>query len=312
MNLSPKSIAIGAAAGFVAALLSASASSPSLLSIVIMLLTPMPVLLAGLGWGPAAGIAAVAAAGITISIFGQPVLALIHALCITIPAAAMAHFASLGKPSQDGSMEWFPLSGILMRAIALLSAGFMAAGFLTGYGPALANEVANAIAAQVQASDPSAVISAEQRAALASIFANVIPYAMPAYWLMVLTGNFYVALHVARKSGLLHRARDFWPLALRLPKYALAALAATLALSFMRGGLGDLASVPAGALAAAFCAVGLALLHGATRGKSWRGPALGATYASIMLISLPLIPLFFAGLFVTAKQDNNQPTEPTH
>jgi Predicted membrane protein (DUF2232) len=303
MKYSAKSIAIGAAAGFVAALLSASASSPSLLSIVIMLVTPMPVLLAGLGWGPAAGIAAVAAAGITISVSGQPLLALIHALAITIPAAAMAHFASLGKPGPDGGMEWFPLSSILMRAIALLSAGFMAAGLITGYGPALANEVANAIAAQVQASDPSAVISAEQRTALASMFANVIPYAMPAYWLMVLTGNFYAAVHIARKSGLLHRARDFWPSALRLPKYALVALAVTLALSFLSGGLGDLAAVPAGALAAAFCAVGLALLHGATVGKPWRGPALGATYAAILLVTIPLIPLFFAGLFVTAKQE---------
>ncbi len=304
MTFSLKSIAIGAAAGFVAALLSASASSPSLLSIVIMLLTPMPVLLAGLGWGPAAGIAAVAAAGVTIAVTGHPLLALIHALCITIPAAAMAHFASLGRPGADGGMVWFPLSGIIIRAAALISAGFMAAGFLTGYGPALANEVANAIAAQVQASDPSVKISPEQRAALASTFANLIPYAMPAYWLMVLTGNFYAALHIARKSGLLRRARDFWPSALRLPKYALAALAVTLALSFTSGGLGDLAAVPAGALAMAFCAVGLALLHGATLGKPWRGPALGATYAAILLATIPLIPLFFAGLFVTAKQES--------
>ena len=304
MNFSLKSIAIGAAAGFVAALLSASASSPSLLSIVIMLLTPMPVLLAGLGWGPAAGLAAVAASGVTIAVTGHPLLALIHALCITIPAAAMAHFASLGRPGPDGGMVWFPLSGIIIRAAALISAGFMAAGFLTGYGPALANEVANAIAAQVQASDPSVKISPEQRAALASTFANLIPYAMPAYWLMVLTGNFYAALHIARKSGLLRRDRDFWPSALRLPKYALAALAVTLALSFTSGGLGDLAAVPAGALAMAFCAVGLALLHGATLGKPWRGMALGATYAAILLATIPLIPLFFAGLFVTARQES--------
>ena len=102
----------------------------------------------------------------------------------------------------------------------------------------------------------------------------------------------------------LRRDRDFWPSALRLPKYALAALAVTLALSFTSGGLGDLAAVPAGALAMAFCAVGLALLHGATLGKPWRGPALGATYAAILLATIPLIPLFFAGLFVTARQES--------
>ena len=77
-----------------------------------------------------------------------------------------------------------------------------------------------------------------------------------------------------------------------------------MALSFLSGGLGDLAAVPAGALAAGFCAVGLALLHGATLGKPWRGPALFGTYAAILLATLPLIPLFFAGLFVTARQEN--------
>ena len=77
-----------------------------------------------------------------------------------------------------------------------------------------------------------------------------------------------------------------------------------MALSFLGGGPGDLAAVPAGALAAGFCAVGLALLHGATLGKPWRSPALFGTYAAILFATLPLIPLFFAGLFVTARQEN--------
>ena len=66
--------------------------------------------------------------------------------------------------------------------------------------------------------------------------------------------------------------------------------------------------MPAGALSAAFCMVGLALLHGATLGKPWRGAALGATYAAILLVTIPLLPLFLAGLYVTAKQES----EPTN
>jgi Predicted membrane protein (DUF2232) len=303
MKFEPKSIAIGAAAGLAAALLAISASSPNALSLLLLFVTPLPVLLAGLGWGPAAGAASVIVSFGLIAALGQPLLGAVSALTITVPAAAMAHFASLGQSDAKDGTHWFPLSGVLIRAIALVSAGFMMAGLLIGYSQDFVTQFVDEIAKQAAAANPGIVINEQSKAGLAALLSGLMPYAQPATWFILLLGNFYAALFIARRSGQLLRSRDFWPSALRLPRSAAPAFAAAVALSFLPGGLGDLAAVAAGTLFIALCAVGLALLHGATLGKPWRFPALWATYLAIIVVSLPLIPLFIAGLFSTARQE---------
>jgi Predicted membrane protein (DUF2232) len=303
MNFNPKSIAIGAAAGLAAALLAVSASTPNALSLLLLFVTPLPVLLAGLGWGTAAGAASVITGFGLIAALGQPMLAAVCALAITIPAAAMAHFASLGQSDGAGGTHWYPLSGVLIRAVALVSAGFMMAGLLIGYNQEFVTQFVDEIAKQAAAANPGMVIDEAAKARFAAILSGLMPYAQPATWFIFLIGNFYAALFIARRSGLLLRSRDFWPSALRLPRIAAPAFAVAMALSFLPGGLGDLAAVAAGTLAIALCAVGLALLHGATLGKPWRFPALWATYLAVIFVSLPLIPLFIAGLFSTARQE---------
>jgi hypothetical protein len=301
MNFNPKSIAVGAAAGLAAALLAVSASAPNALSLLLLFVTPLPVLLAGLGWGPAAGAASVITGFGLIAALGQPMLAAVCALTMTIPAAAMAHYASLGQSDGKGGTHWYPLSGVLIRAI--VSAGFMMAGLLIGYNQDFVTPFIDEMAKQAAAANPGMEINAEGKAGFAALLSGLMPYAQPATWLIVLIGNFYAALFIARRSDLLPRQRDFWPAALRLPRLAAPAFAAAMALSFLPGGLGNLAAVPAGTLFIALCAVGLAQLHNATLGKTWRFPALWATYLAIIVVSLPLIPLFIAGLFSTARQE---------
>jgi Predicted membrane protein (DUF2232) len=303
MKSDPKSIAIGAAAGLAAALLAISASTGSALSLLLLSVTPMPVLLAGLGWGTAAGAASVVTGFALIAALGQPLLAAVCALTMTIPAAAMAHFASLGRSDGAGGMHWYPLSGVLIRAVALVSAGFMIAGLLIGYNQDFVTQFVDEVVKQAMAASPGMVIDAEAKARLATTLSGLMPYAQPATWLVLLIGNFYAALFIAKRSDLLQRPRDFWPSALRLPRLAAPAFAVAMALSFLPGGLGDLAAVPAGTLFIALCAVGLALLHAATLGKTWRFPALWATYLAIIVVSLPLVPLFVAGLFTTARRE---------
>ena len=303
MNFDPKSIIIGAAAGLAAALLAVSASNPNPLSLLLLFVTPMPVLLAGLGWGPIAGAASVIAGFGVIAGLGQPLLAAVCALTMTIPAAAMAHFASLGQRDAAGGTHWYPLSGVLVRAVALVSAGFMMAGLLIGYNQDFVTQFVDEIAKQAAAANPGMVIDQQGKARFAAILSGLMPYAQPATWFIFLIGNFYAALFIARRSGLLLRSRDFWPSALRLPRLAAPAFAVAMALSFLPAGLGNLAAVAAGTLFIALCAVGLALLHKTTLGKPWRFPALWATYLAIIVVSLPLIPLFVAGLFSTARSE---------
>lgn len=307
MNLDLKTLAIGVAAGIAAALLSFGSVVPSAFSLALFLIAPLPVMTASLGWGPGAGLAAIAAAFLAVAGFGGLMPAIIVTAIITLPAAAMAYFANLARTSNDGGKDWFPLSGILFRGAILVAAGFVLIGVLVGYSNELLQLVIDEALRQVHAADPQTVIPEATKEALRSFLGKAIPFAQPASSMFILVGNFYLALFLARKSEQAVRPRDFWPHALRLPQRALPILATAAALSFFGGTLGLIASVPAGALAAGFVMSGVAFWHAATLGKSWRTPALTATYLGMPLLLGPLVILFLlVGLFATAKP-NAQP-----
>ncbi len=61
MNRSLTPLMVGAAAGAAAALLSVGSVYQSALSYILFILSPLPLMLAGLGWGPVAGMTAAAA-----------------------------------------------------------------------------------------------------------------------------------------------------------------------------------------------------------------------------------------------------------
>jgi hypothetical protein len=307
MKFEPKSIAIGAAAGLAAALLCASSGALSFVSLLLFFAAPLPVMLAGLGWGPASGLAAVIAAFAAIAGFGHVTLALVIAATVTVPAAGMAHFASLAQSSEEDGMDWYPLSGILLRGAALVAAGFAASGILIGYSADFIAVFVDELVKQMLAANPEVKIDAAGKAQFTAFLTAAMPYAQPATWLLAIIGNFYAALHIARLSGLLQRPRDFWPSDLRLPRMAAAALAGALALSLFSGGIGNLAAVAAGTLMMAFLAVGLALFHELTLGKTWRTPALSAAYLGIMLAAPLIIPFLIAGIVSALK-----PTSQTH
>ncbi len=304
MNFDTKSIAIGVAAGIAAALLSVGSVAQTALSLVLFFVAPLPVMVAGLGWGPAAGIAAVATAFLGVAGFASVLPAIVVAAAITIPAAAMAYFASLARPMETGGMDWYPLSGVLFRTAILVAAGFVLIGVIVGYDAEFIRLFADEVIRQLQAADPQAVITDANKESLRGLLGAVVPFLQPATWMLVLLANFYAALHVARLSGRLARPRDFWPRDLRLPRAAITILAAALALTFVGGTVGAVAAVPAGAFMAAFIVTGVAYFHASTAGRSWRMPALWAAYLSIILVGFPVIVFLFAGFFAAAKPDN--------
>ena len=303
MNFDGKSIAIGVAAGFAAALLSVGSVVQTSLSLLLFFVAPLPVLVAGLGWGSAAGMAGVVASFAGVASFASVLPAAVIAVTITIPAAALAYLASLAKTAPDGELQWYPLGGILFRLALMLSAGFIMVGLMVGYDAQSGKAFADAVIKQVLATNPDIQMSAENQAAFTSFLTRLLPFLEPSAWLLIMLANFYLGLALARLSGRLKRPRDFWPLALRMPRPALTLLAVAMALTFVSGGVGYAASVPSGAFIAAFCVSGLAAFHAATLGKPWRFPALWMTYVAIILASFLIFPFFFAGLYVSARRD---------
>jgi hypothetical protein len=310
MNIDIKSIAIGVAAGLAAALLSVGSVVQTSLSFVLFFIAPLAVMVAGLGWGPAAALAAVATVFLAVSGFAMIVPGLIVTLTIAVPAAVMAYFSSLAQSGDNGKLDWFPLSGVIFRGVLAIAAGFIVSGILVGFTPEFAKTFADELLKQFAAANPQMVLPDGAKAQLASNLATLIPYVQPASWLLITLLNFYLALHLSRVSGQLKRPRDYWPRALRLPRLALPISAAAFALSFLGGAFGAITAVLAGAFLMAFSVVGLAVFHQFAAGKPWRTPGLWLTYIALGFLGFLILPFLFTGLIATARQDSTSSPTP--
>ncbi len=143
---------VGIGAGAAAALLFASVTSGSLLSIVLFYLAPLPIMIAGLGWSHwAALLAALVGSLAVVAIFGG-VFFFAFVAGIGAPAWWLCYLSSLARPvpaAADGgqaALEWYPpgrlvlwaaLLGALVVIVAIPNFGFDADSFRTGLAAAL-------------------------------------------------------------------------------------------------------------------------------------------------------------------------------
>src|ERR1700716_4709762 len=114
-------VLIALAAGCASALMFASIISGALISLVLFYLAPLPLMVAGLGWGPlSATVGGITAAIGLGAIFGLP-YCIAFVLTVALPAWWLGHLALLGRPvtttasAGNGAapvppaMEWYPV-----------------------------------------------------------------------------------------------------------------------------------------------------------------------------------------------------------
>ena len=113
-------VLIAIAAGSASALMFASIISRALISLLLLYFTPLPLMVAALGWGPlAATIGGIGAATVLGAIFGLP-FCIAFVVMMALPAWWLGHLALLGRPvsnagSSDGAtpaapvLEWYPI-----------------------------------------------------------------------------------------------------------------------------------------------------------------------------------------------------------
>jgi hypothetical protein len=302
MNRSLNPLLIGAAAGAVAAaILSVGSAVPPVLSFLLFVLSPLPLMLAGLGWGPVAGLMAAAACVLAIASFAGPPPAIVIALSIALPATTLAYVGGMARIDNGQAREWYPLGHILFLATAMVAAGFAALGVYVDF-PAASSELSAELVKRLAAAGPAFSSDPAATTALANSVVNLAPFQLPASWLLVVMGNFWLALSVSRRSGVFRRPKDDWPSSLKMPAGALPPFALAMAGTFLGGGLGMIAWCVAGAFSTAFVITGFAALHRMSRGKPWRMTALWIAYATSLTIGLPLLAFLFAGLYDTAKK----------
>ena len=303
---------IGIGAGAAAALLFASVTSGSLLSVLLFYLTPLPMMIAGLGWSHWSALIGALAGGVALAAMFGPVFFFAFLTSAGLPAWWLTYLAMLARPvaaSGNGgapALEWYPPGRLVMWA-AILAALMIGLGILYS-GPDADSFRANMHAALAEllragtdgpAGGAVGVPGVSNAERLIDFLVSALPLAAVVLATITNALNTWLAARIVKFSGRLARP---WPQlpAMSFPRPLSAALALAVALSFLSGIVGIIAGVVAAGLLMAYGVLGFAVLHAITQGMNARGFLLGGVYAAVLVIGWPVLALCLLGLIETA------------
>jgi hypothetical protein len=287
-------ILIGLAAGSASALMFASVVSRTLISALLMYLASMPLMVAGIGWGPlSATIGGIMAALGVAAIFGF-YHGIAYALIVALPAWWLSHLAMLGRPAGEGpdpaALEWYPVGRLLLwiagfaALITILTLLSVSADPLV-IAAAMKRSVMRVLAMHRLQADESVIDTA---AAMAPALIATGP-------LVMLTINLWLASRITATSGRLKRP---WPdlKATALPPMTLVVLCVAVAFAFTGGLFALIAKISVGALLSAYMLTGFAVVHTLTLAMKNRALWLTCIYAITILFVWPLLSMVALGL----------------
>lgn len=300
----PIPLLIGAGSGLISAALFASAATATALAGVLFYLAPLPLCLAGLGWGGMAALVSAITGTVVIAASLRPATGAIFAISVAAPTALLTHLALLSRPAATpqgngvAALEWYP-AGRLVGWAALM-AGLLA-GMLVlalGYDQESYRESIRGMLnhSALKELDPDGTIFTDETiASLSGMLARALPAAFAVIWLTITLFNLWMAGLIVDASG---RALRPWPdlHALELPNAFLLVFAGALAASFLPGLPGLLATGLAGALLFAYVLQGLAVIHVYSRGVPLRSLLLATVYLGILLLGWVAIVVAIVGL----------------
>ena len=295
---------IALAAGSASALMFASIISGALISLLLFYLSPLPLMVAALGWGPTAatigGIAAASGLGV---LFGLP-YCIAFAITVALPAWWLGHLALLGRPHADPAagngadptapqLEWYPVGRILLWIAGFAALTTIAAMLTLGSdAETITGSLRSGLLRILGPRDQASSRDIERWVAAIAIVA---PAAATIIAMMTLTLNLWLAAKITKTSGRLHRP---WPdlKSAELPQMTLVALSVALAFCFIGGIVALFAQVVSTALMMAYAVTGFAVLHTLTLALKSRGLWLSCTYAIVVVFGWPVLAMVALGL----------------
>jgi hypothetical protein len=295
---------IGAGAGLISAALFASAATATALAGILFYLAPLPICLAGVGWGwTAALLAALTGTVVVAGVLGLATGA-IFALAVGAPIATLCYLALLSRPvappqnGGSGTLEWYPI-GRLVGWAAIMAGGL--AGIMVlmlGYDTESYRDSIRDVlqhSALKELDKDGTLINENTIGGLSSMLARALPAAFAIIWQTIALFNLWLAGVIVDASG---RALRPWPRldAIELPNAVFLAFTGSLLASFLPGLVGLLATGFAGALLFAYVLQGLAVLHAYSRGMPFRGLLLAAVYLGMVLLGWPAVAMAILGL----------------
>jgi magnesium-transporting ATPase (P-type) len=316
-------ILIAIAAGCASALMFASIISGALFSLVLVYLSPLPLMVAALGWGPASALLGGLVAGVVLALSFNFMHGLGFVLTVATPAFWLGHLSLLAQPAtpsstpggqHDAALEWYPIGRVVLWA-ALIAALIMIFALLTtgSSGDDITARLREQ-ALQALSTINRAGLEVEDKERIATFIARALPLVAVGTTILMYLLNLWLAGRITRTS---HRLRRPWPdlHGIELPQTAIVVLAAALLLSFAGGLPGLIAQIVGAALLTAYTLVGLAVLHALTRPSSGRIWWRLAAYGVIVMFIWPLLLVPMLGLldasFGLRRRFSNRAKPPT-
>ena len=290
---------IGIVAGLCTALLNLSGYAGGVLGIgfVLVLVSPLPLMIASFGWGSFVGLTAAITSGLVLALLITPLAGLLFFLLNTLPAWWLTHLLGLKRVDETtGADEWYPLSRLLiwLAGIATLAtmAMFVPFGFsLESYRDAISSLMQQVYDAQSFGAENGMGFTLDD---LVAIVSRLAPTASAMMLVVSTSINLFLAAKIAQLSGHLSRP---WPDLHQLTMQPLGAYLFLVSLigTFLLGGLaGIFAQIIASSLGSVLLLVGLSVLHFMTKKTPARLALLWTTY--FLLVVFQWIGFFLVAL----------------
>ena len=291
-------IIVALAAGLASALMFASITSGALISLLLINLAPLPLMVAGLAWGPlGAAIGSVAATAVIGAVFGIP-YGVAFILANALPACWLSHLVLLARPqakavasaSQGEGLEWYPVGRILLWIVVL--AALITTATLLTMGSDAAGIQHTIRRAWAELLDSAGIASKD---VTLDVLVLLAPIGAEIAAVIMLTFNLWLAAKIAATSGRLPRP---WPdlKGMALPRWTIAVLGLAGAFCFLGGLPAILAQILTAGCSIAYAMSGFAVLHTLTLTMKSRLFLLGCTYAIVAAFAWALLPIALLGL----------------
>ncbi|HWV43053.1 DUF2232 domain-containing protein [Pseudorhodoplanes sp.] len=289
---------IGLGAGAASALLMATMASRSPLALLLILLAPLPIMIAAIGWTHWTALFGALAAALALAVvFGEPLWIPIYLVGAGLPGWWLGYLALLARADDDGQVEWYPVGRLVVWCTIIASIIVMIVMWNVRIDEvqfqAALKLALERVAKEYGSSAPDFTKMDVKR--VGEMIAGFVPPATAAMITLAYALNLYAA---GRTAGLSGRLRRPWPdlSALRFPKLAPAAFAIALTLWFMPGALGMVGGIISGAFIMAYAMLGFAVLHEITRNLGIRPLVLIGAYFVVMAAVWPVFFMTMLGL----------------
>jgi Predicted membrane protein (DUF2232) len=316
----PYTLLIGLGAGFVSAVVFASATTgPLIMRLILFVLTSLPLFLAGLGIGPVTAAVAGATGVVLVFAAGSGTAASVFAVSQAIPVFLLTYLALLNR-SDGETTEWYPVGRIVLAAafLAGLFATFtllLLGGDIEALRETLRGMLEKFVATELPKMPDAPTLGPKEIDEATAVALMLLPAASAISTMGSLLFNMWLAGRITLASGRLRRP---WPdlAAMVYPTGTPLLLAVAITAGLMSGLPGLIAAGFAGPLFFAYVLMGLAVVHFVSRGRSWRPFLLWALYAALFIMNtVASLAVALLGLtesiWPIRKKDGGDPPPPT-